>query len=158
MNEFGNGNTESLNATICGTLQLRTESAANARCGVSYRHNGGRLAQPLRWYKSLEEKNITEETFMSDFIRHYFLDRWPGYLAGLINVLPKSSISSKSSQPKQSRQSEQPKQANQHTVGIFDDIDNPACAGFINVPNKQNKQNKKIPTTSRDFACTFTCN
>lgn len=138
----------SLQAAAGTGLALRTESV---------RRNGGALAHPLRWYKALTKNEIESLCITSGSKpRRYFFDcdelpRQPGYLTGLYNVLPLHR-SRQSKQLGHSGQLEQPQPSHLMT-GFFDDICNPASAGFFNVPSTK-LNNQKIPIQDRDFSCT----
>lgn len=109
-----------------GALQVRTGSATAP-------------AQPL-WCKALTQNRTREQTSEMNNSGRYFFSgtHQPGYLAGF-NYVPCHQLSQ-----------HKLKLASRRSVGFFDDIIDPAFAGFINVPNNH----QKIPTSSRDFSCT----
>jgi hypothetical protein len=117
-----------------------TRSSLNLLGGALQVRTGGMPAQPS-WCKSQTKEETTEETKRtsenSNSRRYFFdtLDIEPGYLAGLLNVLPS-----------------QPMQPNHHMIGFFNDIAiDPAFAGSICVPTNYFHKN---PAHGRDFYCT----
>jgi len=122
-----------MDSNSCGhNVELLSGRAHGVRTG-----NAGRTsvqAQPL-WCKSLTKTTNIETSEPETESRRYFYSSsyMPGYLAGFNNVLHKQQFQF------------QLQLANLETVGIFDDIKDPALAGFINILND------KLPTFGRVF-------